>query len=83
MHFVQTDAIEPVNSTQRLTAWMSAGRVRGPRRASGEHRAGQPAEETGELLQHLRRGVQPQPAAGSPGAHGGGVPPPVLQGPEE
>lgn len=41
-----------------------------PAPASGEHRAGEPAEETRELFQYIRRGVQPQPAVGPPRSHG-------------
>lgn len=54
-----------------------------PPPAAGKHRAGEPAEKTGEFLQHFCRGVQPQPAVGSPRTHGCRVPPFVLQGPKE
>lgn len=67
--------------TDSLPVWVSPGWVSGrshPAPASGEHRAGQPAEETRELLQHIRGRVQPEPAVGSPGSYGCGVSPSFL-----
>lgn len=64
----------------------SAGRIGSsghPPPAAGKHRVGEPAEKTGEFLQHFCWRVQPQPTAGSPRTHGCRVPPFVLQGPEE
>lgn len=54
-----------------------------PPPAAGKHWAGEPAEKTGEFVQHFCRRVQPQPTVGSPRTHGRRVPPFVLQGPKE
>lgn len=66
--------------------WLSPGGVGGRSASpasSGEQRAGESAEAAGELFQHICRGVEPKPAAGSPRPHGGGVSPSLLKGPEE
>lgn len=74
-----------------MTNWLhpvcaSPGRVSGrsdPPPSTGEPWAGESAEETGELLQHICWGVQPKPVVGSPWSHGCRVSPSFLQSAKE